>query len=257
MLSDAVVLVTGGSRGIGRAIALAFARAGASVAVAARSEAGIGAVAREIGEAGGRALAVPCDVTDRASVERALDRARASLGPIDVLVNNAGWAESAPLARLDERAWERTLAVNMTGTYLCTRAVVPSMTERGRGRIINIASTAGQIGYAYTAAYCAAKHGVIGFTRAVARELATKGVTVNAICPGWVDTEMTAAAIDRIVETTGRSPAEARAELEAMSPQRRMIDPGEVAALAVFLAGDDARGITGQAISIDGGEVTS
>jgi NAD(P)-dependent dehydrogenase (short-subunit alcohol dehydrogenase family) len=200
---------------------------------------------------------VPCDVASRASVERALARAAAELGPIDVLVNNAGVAESAPLVRLEEAVWERTISVNLTGTYLCTRAVVPSMIARGRGRIINVASTAGQIGYPYTAAYCAAKHGVVGFTRALAVELATKGVTVNAICPGWVDTGMAAEAIARIAGKTGRSAAEARAELEAMNPQRRMIDPAEVAALAVFLAGDDARGITGQAIGIDGGEVTS
>jgi 3-hydroxybutyrate dehydrogenase len=256
-LRGSVVLVTGGGRGIGRAIALAMARAGAAVAVAARTVADLDAVAREASDAGLSAMAVPCDVTQAASVARATAEAGRRIGPIDVLVNNAGLAESAPLPHLDEEAWARTIAVNLTGTYLCTRAVLPSMIERRRGRIINVASIAGKVGFAYTSAYCAAKHGVLGFTRAVALEVASKGVTVNAICPGWVDTGMTAASIARIVEKTGRTAAEARATLEAMSPQRRLIQPEEVAAVAMFLASEAAHGITGQALNVDGGEVMS
>lgn len=254
-IRDAVALVTGGGRGIGRAVALALAGAGARVVVAARSRGEIDAVVREIAKAGGEAMAVACDVTASASVEDAFGAARQQFGTVDILVNNAGFAESAPLVRLDEELWSWTLAVNLTGTYLCTRAALPAMIEQRRGRVISIASVAARVGFAYTSAYCAAKHGVLGFTRAVALEVASKGVTVNAVCPGWVDTDMTAASIVRIVEKTGRSPQDARRTLEAMSPQRRLIRPEEVAAVALFLASDQAAGITGQAINVDGGEV--
>jgi NAD(P)-dependent dehydrogenase (short-subunit alcohol dehydrogenase family) len=236
-----VALVTGGGRGIGRAIALALARDGFDVAVIGRSRAALDTVVREIGGIGRRSFASACDVTSAREVGAAVDAVRASLGRIDVLVNNAGIAESAPLKNLDEAIWDRTIAVNLKGTYLCTRAVLEEM--------------AGRVGFAYTSAYCASKHGVLGFTRAAALELARKGVTVNAICPGWVDTEMTASSIERIARTTGRSTEEARRTLEAMSPQQRLIRPEEVAAVAVFLASDAASGITGQAIDVDGGEV--
>ena len=255
MLKDRVALITGGGRGIGRAIAHALAGAGARVVVAARSQSHIERVAREIESNGGLAADVVCDVTNAKDVERAIAHATRTFGPIDILVNNAGFAESAPLVRLDEELWAKTIAVNLTGTYLCTRAVLPGMISRGRGRVLNVASTAGRVGFAYTSAYCAAKHGVLGLTRSVALEVATKGITVNAICPGWVDTDMAVSAIARIVEKTGRSPEEARRTLEEMSPQRRLIQPEEVAAVALFLAGDAAAGITGQAIDVDGGEV--
>jgi 3-hydroxybutyrate dehydrogenase len=250
-----VALVTGGGRGIGRAIALALARDGFDVAVVGRSRATLDGVAHEIDGIGRRSFAATCDVTSARDVGGAVEAVRGRLGRIDVLVNNAGVAESAPLKNLDEAHWDRTIAVNLKGTYLCTRAVLEEMVGRGSGRIINIASIAGRVGFAYTSAYCASKHGVLGFTRAAALELARKGVTVNAICPGWVDTEMTVSSIERIVRTTGRSAAEARRALEAMSPQQRLIRPEEVAAVAVFLAGDAAAGITGQAIDVDGGEV--
>lgn len=255
MVSGAVALVTGGGRGVGRAVALALADAGAAVAVAARTRAEIDEVSRAIRANGGGSRAIVCDVADAASVRAAVGEAGAALGPIDILVNNAGTVESAPFVKLDEDLWARTLAVNLTGTYLCSRAVLPSMLERRRGRIINIASVAGKVGFAYSAAYCAAKHGVLGLTRALALEVAAAGITVNAICPGWLDTPMTAASVARIVEKTGRTPDEARRRLEEMSPQRRLIQPGEVAALALFLAGDEAHGITGQALNVDGGEV--
>jgi len=254
-LADRVVCVTGAGRGIGRAIALTMAGAGGRVALLARTLRETEAVGAEIAAAGGQALAVPCDVTSAASVDQAVARALERFGRIDILVNNAGMAESAPLAKLDEALWDRTIAVNLTGTYLATRAVLPGMIASGWGRVINIASVAGRVGLRYTSAYCAAKHGVLGFTRAVALEVATSGITVNAICPGWVDTDLTAASIARIVETTGRSAADARRALELMSPQRRLIRPDEVAAVALFLAGPDAAGITGQAIDVDGGEV--
>jgi 3-hydroxybutyrate dehydrogenase len=250
-----VALVTGGGRGIGRAIALALARAGLEVAVVARSRESVDRVAEEVAALGRRSFAAACDVTIARDVDRAVAAVRGRLGNIDVLVNNAGIADSAPLAKLDEAQWDRTIAVNLKGTYLCTRAVIDEMVTRGSGRIINVASIAGRVGFAYTSAYCASKHGVLGFTRAVALELARKGVTVNAICPGWVDTDLTVSTIKRIVEATGRTPEEARRTLEGMSPQQRLIRPEEVAAVAVFLASDAAAGITGQAIDVDGGEV--
>jgi 3-hydroxybutyrate dehydrogenase len=254
-LKGSVALVTGGGRGIGRAIAMSIARAGGSVAVAARTAAEITAVARELQRVGVGAAAITCDVTDEVSVARAVADVRERLGPLDILVNNAGLAESAPLSRTDSKLWERVLDVNLTGTYLCTREALPAMIERKNGRVINIASVAGKVGFMYTSAYCAAKHGVLGFTRAIALEVAAKGVTVNAICPGWVDTDMTTTSVARIVQKTGRSAAEARSALEAMSPQRRLVQPDEVATVAVFLAGPAAHGITGQAINVDGGEV--
>jgi len=160
-------------------------------------------VAREIEDAGGQAVGVSCDVSDEVQVQAAFAAASNAFQRIDILVNNAGFVESAPLVRLDAALWNKTIAINLTGTYQCTRAVLPGMIERRSGRVINIASTAGRIGYQYTAAYCAAKHGVLGLTRAVALEVAAKGITVNAVCPGWVDTEMTAASIRRMVERTG------------------------------------------------------
>jgi 3-hydroxybutyrate dehydrogenase len=254
-LAGSVALVTGGGRGIGRAVALAFARAGVRVAIAARTAAQVDAVAAEIGRSGGEAVAVTCDVSIPASVDEAARRVRQRMGPVDVLVNNAGIADSAPLAKMDEAFWDRMIAVNLKGVFLCTRACLPDMLDRGWGRVINIASVAARVGFQYTSAYCASKHGVLGFTRAIAHEVAKKGVTVNAICPGWVETDMTAASIARIVGHTGLPASEARQRLEAMNPQGRLIRPDEVANVALFLAGEAADGITGQALQIDGGEV--
>jgi NAD(P)-dependent dehydrogenase (short-subunit alcohol dehydrogenase family) len=252
-----VVFVTGAGRGVGRAIARRFGNLGYSVAAAGRSEALLRQLAEELTDRGSQTQVLVCDVTDRGSIRRSVAEAERQLGPIDVLINNAGVAESAPFPAMSDELWDRILAVNLTGTYLCTRAVIPGMFERGRGRVINIASVAGRKGFAYSAAYCAAKHGVVGLTRALAIEAAPKGVTVNAICPGWLDTDMTRESIERIVRATGRSAADARSSLERMNPQRRLIDPDEVAALAVYLAGSDARGITGQTLGVDGGELTA
>jgi 3-hydroxybutyrate dehydrogenase len=252
-LRDKVALVTGGGRGIGRAIALALAEAGADVAVAARSEAQLRQVAGEIMARGRRGLAVTCDVAEKDQIHRAVEAVRARLGPVDILVNNAGITVGSKTIDMDDDLWDYILRVNVTGAYLCSKAVLPAMLERGWGRIINIGSTYSRVGRKYTAAYCASKHALLGFTRALALEMAEHHITVNAICPGWVETDMAEAAIENIVAKTGRSPEEARAALEQVSPQKRLIQPEEVARVAVMLAGEGAAGITGQAIHVDGG----
>jgi NAD(P)-dependent dehydrogenase (short-subunit alcohol dehydrogenase family) len=256
-LKDKIALVTGGGRGIGRAIALAFAREGAQVAIAARTCEQLASVAGEIkAECGTEVLHVACDVSDVESVKRMFADVleRFGRGP-DILVNNAGIAESAPFVKTGDEFWHRHLAINLTGTFYCTRAALPAMLERGWGRIINIASIAGKTGAPYIAAYTASKHGVLGLTRSVAVEVAAKGITVNAICPGYVDTEMTARAVGIITAKTGKSAVEATEVLKRMSPQNRLITSEEVAALALLLATDEGRGINGQAINVDGGSV--
>ncbi len=254
-LTGQVALVTGGGRGIGREIALVLAREGADVAVAARSRDEVEAVRKEIEGLGQKAFAGQCDVTDRDQVIRLVREVEAALGSITILVNNAGIAASVKTVEMDDSLWERILRVNLTGTYLCTKAVLPGMLRRQYGRIINIASTGGKVGFLYSAAYCASKHGVLGFTRALALEVAKHGITVNAICPGFAETRMTDESIRRIVEKTGRAPEAARKALEALNPQQRLIRPAEVAAVAVMLAGREAGGIQGQAINVDGGAV--
>jgi NAD(P)-dependent dehydrogenase (short-subunit alcohol dehydrogenase family) len=254
-LKDRIALITGGGRGIGRAIALLFASEGAQVVVAARTTAEVEAVAREI--SGTRtALPVSCDVSVAENVERmfATIKERYGRGP-DILVNNAGIAESAPITKTDDDLWQRHLAINLSGTFYCTRAALPSMIERGWGRVINVASIAGKTGAPYIVAYSASKHGVLGLTRSVAVEVAAKGVTVNAICPGYVDTEMTERGVENITAKTGRSRDEAFAAITQMSPQKRLITPEEVAALALLLASDEGKGINGQGINVDGGSV--
>lgn len=244
------ILVTGASRGIGAAVAESLAADGHRVALAARSEDAIAARAAACG-----GLAVRLDVTDPASVGAAVARVEAELGPIDVLVNNAGVALSMPFAKTDAALWARTLEVNLTGSYHTAHAVVPGMVARGFGRLIFVASNAGLTGYAYTAAYCASKHGMIGLMRGLAAELAKSGVTSNAICPGFVETDMAQQSIDRIVETTGRTPDQARQALERISPQHRMMQVDEIVHAVRSLLPHGARGINGQAIVIDGGQV--
>lgn len=245
-----VVFITGAGRGVGRAIALRFANDGYAVAAAGRTGGPLEDTCRDIAAAGAAGAAFPCDVTSHDQVNAAVASAERTLGPIDVLVNNAGISESAPFAGMDDEMWHRAIAVNLTGTYYCMRAVAPGMFSRGRGRIINIASTAGKVGYPYTAAYVASKHGVLGLTRAVALEAAPKGVTVNAICPGWIDTDMTRRSIDRIVEKTGRTMEEARRAIETMNPGGRLIRPDEVAAVAAYLASAEAATVNGQALDV-------
>jgi NAD(P)-dependent dehydrogenase (short-subunit alcohol dehydrogenase family) len=244
------VFVTGAGRGVGRAIALRFGRDGYAVALAGRTETHLQATAREIVDAGGTACPFVCDVASRADVDRDVEASERRFGPIDVLVNNAGISESAPFAAMSDDLWERTLAVNLTGTYHCMRAVVPGMFARRTGRIINIASSAAKAGYAYTAASVASKHGVLGLTRAVAIEAAARGVTVNAICPGWIDSDMTERTIARISEKSGRTMEEARRTIEEMNSQRRLIGPDEVADIAAFLASAEGAGTNGEGIDL-------
>ncbi|HKQ54072.1 MAG TPA: 3-oxoacyl-ACP reductase FabG [Pyrinomonadaceae bacterium] len=256
-LEERIAVITGGGRGIGRAVALSFAREGADVMVLARTEDEVRRVAEEVrGECGVRAFHAVCDVSDAASVRGAFERVREQFGrAADILVNNAGIAESAPLVKTNDELWRRHLEVNLSGTFYCMRAALPSMVERGWGRVINVASIAGKTGAPYIAAYSASKHGVLGLTRTAALEVATSGVTVNAICPGYVETDMTEGAIANITARTGKTADEARAILERMSPQQRLVTSEEVAALALLLAGHEGRGINGQAINVDGGSV--
>ncbi len=257
-LKDKIALITGGGRGIGRAVALEFAREGAQVAVLARTAGQVESVASEIeSECGVQAMSAECDVSVKESVEHAFSSVIERFGRVDILVNNAGIAESAPLVKTSDEMWERIINVNLNGTFYCTRAALPSMLEHGWGRIINVASIAGKTGAAYITAYTASKHAVVGLTRSLAMEVATRGVTVNAICPGYVETLMAAHAIDNITTKTGKTSEEARDILNRMSPQNRLITPEEVAALALLLASEEGRGINGQAINIDGGSVLS
>jgi NAD(P)-dependent dehydrogenase (short-subunit alcohol dehydrogenase family) len=249
--------VTGGGRGIGRACALELASRGSAVAVGARSRDEVDAVAREIAAKGVPSLPVMLDVTDEGSVRAAVALVEKTLGPIDVLINNAGMAPSAPFEKTDAELWRRTFAVNVDGAFYALRAVLPGMVRRGWGRVVNVASIAGKVGFPYVSAYCASKHALVGLTRAVALEVAKKGVTINAVCPGYVDTRMTREAVERIQGKTGRSSAEARGHLEQENPQGRMVGEDEVARLVAFLVEPGQLGINGQAINLDGGGVTS
>ena len=251
-LKNRIALITGGGRGIGRAIALAFAQHGARVAVAARTAEQVEQVAKEIG---GGAIDAICDVSDPESVTRTFTEVRERLGDVDILVNNAGIAESATLVTTSDDIWHRHLAINLSGTFYCTRAALPAMLKKNWGRVINIASIAGKTGAPYIAAYSASKHGVMGLTRSVALEVAASGITVNAICPGYVDTDMVSRGIEKITTRTGRSADEALETLKKMSPQNRLVTAEEVAAIALLLASDEGRGINGQGINVDGGSV--
>lgn len=256
-LQNKLALITGGGRGIGRAIALAFASEGAAVAVAARTMEQVESAAKELTDQFQvRTTAITCDVSSAKSVTAMFAQVSEAFGRgPDILVNNAGIAESALLTRTDDELWRRLQGINLDGTFYCMRAALPHMIEKNWGRIINIASIAGKMGAPYIAAYAASKHGVLGLTRSASQEVAKNGITVNAICPGYVDTEMTTRGIDNITQKTSLTKEQALESIKKMSPQNRLVTAEEVAALALLLASEDGRGINGQAINIDGGGV--
>jgi 3-hydroxybutyrate dehydrogenase len=253
---DKVVVITGGSKGIGKALALAFGKQGAKVAISARGKEELQAVAKEINAAGGQALAIVCDVSDKAQIAKMADEVHEKFGVVDVLVNNAGIAPSNKFLNHPDEMWQQVMDVNLTGPYLVSKAFLPKMVERGQGgRVINMASIASKVPQAYTIAYVTSKHGLLGFTRTLALEMNKYGITVNAICPGYVDTPMVDKGMQLIKEKTGTPVEASRAYIEGQNPQGRMIEVEEVAALGLMLAGKAAKGITGQAINIDGGAV--
>lgn len=250
-LSGKHVVITGGGRGIGAAIAKQFDELQADITLMGRSEAPLAETAESLSNASYQTA----DVTSQESVAAAFNRAREKNGPVAVLINNAGAASSAPFEKTSEKLWQDMLAVNLTGIFHCQQQVLKDMREAKWGRIINVVSTAGLIGYAYVTAYCAAKHGAIGLTRALALETARDGITVNAICPGFTETDLLEDSIKNIMDTTGRDREAAEKSLKAVNPQRRFIQPEEIATTAAFLCAPGSESITGQSLAVAGGEV--
>jgi NAD(P)-dependent dehydrogenase (short-subunit alcohol dehydrogenase family) len=256
-LEGSHAIVTGGSRGIGAAIAAALARRGATLTIMSRSREELEQRARSLSKDHSvKVGAVPCDVTNEQSVRTAFARAVDERGPTAVLVNNAGTAESALFAQTSREVWDRMISVNLTATYTCTAQVLPAMLEARAGRIVNVASTAGLRGYKTMTAYCAAKHGVVGFTRALALETAKHGITVNAVCPGYTETDLTDTAISNLVSTLGKTAAEARAMLVRIIPRGALTSPDEVASAVAWLCAPEASAVTGVSLPIAGGEVS-
>lgn len=249
-------LITGATRGIGAAIADTLGRLGADLTLIGRDRGALDERAGHIAaECGVKVHVETADVSDEQGVGKAFEATAAAIGPVSILVNNAGSGKSAPFHKMERELWDSMIAVNLTGTFICTQAALPAMLDAGAGRIINIASTAGLIGYGYVSAYCAAKHAVVGLTRSLALETAKKGVTVNAVCPGYTETDLVRDTIDNIVKKTGRSVEDATAELAASNPQGRLVQPWEVAETVGWLALPASASITGQSIPVAGGEV--
>ena len=247
-------VVTGGGRGIGASVAAALAQQGATLTLMGRDAHRLEAQAEHLGVIT-RVRPIVVDVTDAASVEAAFGGAVDAAGPINILINNAGAVATASFGKTDAGLWNEMLAVNLTGTYLCCQQVISSMLQRGYGRVVNVASTAGLTGYAYVTAYCAAKHGVVGLTRALAMETARKNITVNAVCPGYTETDIVRDAVVNIVAKTGKTEDEARAALISRNPQQRLVRPEEVANAVLWLCLPGSEAITGQTIAVAGGEL--
>ncbi len=250
-------LVTGGARGIGLACARALAGRGAEVTLLGRNLQALEAARLSLAGDGITVGVAAADIARPEEVAGAFEAARAARGPIHILVNNAGQALSERFDRTSAQLWERMLQVNLSGTFHCTQAALPDMLQGGWGRVINVASTAGLIGYAYVAAYCAAKHGVVGLTRALAQEVARKGITVNAVCPGYTETDIVREAVDNIMKKTGMDEAAARARLAERNPQGRLVSAAEVADTVAWLALPASASVNGQAIAVDGGEAAA
>lgn len=250
-LSGKHAVITGGGTGIGAAIADQLDRLGIALTLVGRRLKPLEDRCKVLTNAG----ALSADVTDEESVTRAFERATAQSGPVSILVNNAGAAQSMPISKTGKDAWQSMLDVNLTGVFLCTRAYILQAQDTDYGRIINVASTAGLKGYPYVTAYCAAKHGVVGFTRALALELAHKNITVNAVCPGYTDTELISGAVDNVVSKTGRGREEALEQFVSANPQGRLVSPEEVANTVAWLCLPGSQAINGQSIAVAGGEV--
>jgi NAD(P)-dependent dehydrogenase (short-subunit alcohol dehydrogenase family) len=250
-----LVLVTGGGGGLGRATARAFARAGYDVVISGRNQKTLQTTAEEISRHGGEIRYFLCDVTRKNEVESLAREIGLELGTVQVLINNAGIARAASFLEMPDSLWEEILKTNLTGAYNCCKVFLAAMMQSGWGRIINIASTTAKVGYPFVTAYTASKHGVLGLTRSLALETARRGVTVNAICPGYLNDELTRDNARRMAERTGKKVEDILALFAASAPQNRLIEPEEVASLALLLAGEKSAGITGQAINIDGGAV--
>jgi NAD(P)-dependent dehydrogenase (short-subunit alcohol dehydrogenase family) len=254
-LEQKVVLVTGGAGGLGRALTAAFAGAGCRVVITGRNEGSLREAAAQVSGAAARIRAHGCDVSDRGQLENLEQIISAHWGSVQILINNAGVARAMAFLEAPDSLWHETLQTNLTGTFNCCKVFLPGMLASGWGRIINIASTAGKIGYSHASAYVASKHGILGLTRSLALELAQRNVTVNAICPGYLNTETTRENARRMAEKTGKSVSDVLGMFAGAAPQKRLIEPDEVAAVALFLASFKCSGITGQAINVDGGAV--